>query len=429
MESPLVIPINNIRREVRPLKINIQRVMDDIRTISSIRPEGSVGSTRFSYSEEDRWAREYVIREMTSAGANVWTDSVGNIHGRIAGTEKEKSRVLVGSHLDTVRNGGPLDGLLGVAAGMEILRVFQAEKIKPARDLEVIAFSEEEGSNFGSTMLGSKCLTGKAGLEELKRLKNDEGITAYEVMKKFGLNPDSIGADLLKPEEIYAMLELHIEQGQVLESSGASLGIVEGIFGMTNLHITLKGIGNHAGATPMGLRRDPMAAAGRIIGKIPEWVNQIGSTQLVGTVGKIHAYPNASNVIPEKVTFTVDIRDMEVGFIRKMESRIREELEALEKEGIATEMETIATSPAACLSRDIADILKEEAAAMGIPNHNMYSGAVHDCAMFTEVTKVGLLFVPSIGGRSHVPEEDTKEGDIEAGISILLKAVCRLVME
>jgi hydantoinase/carbamoylase family amidase len=425
----MVIPINNIRREVKPLKIKIQRVMEDIRTISSLRPEGSVGCTRFSFSEEDHYAREYVIREMIGAGAKVWTDSVGNIHGRIAGTEKEKSRVLVGSHLDTVRNGGPLDGLLGVAAGMEILRVFQEEKIKPVRDFEVIAFSEEEGSNFGATMLGSKCLTGKAGLEELKRLKNDEGISAYEVMKKFGLNPDSIGEDLLKPEDYHAMIELHIEQGQVLESSGASLGIVEGIFGMTNLHITLKGIGNHAGATPMALRRDPMAAAGRIIGKIPEWVNQIGSTQLVATVGKIQAYPNASNVIPEKVTFTVDIRDMEAGHIGKMESRIREELEALEKEGIQTEMETIATSPAVSLSREIRDILKEEAAAMGISNRNMYSGAVHDCAMFTDMTKVGLLFVPSIGGRSHVPEEDTKETDIGAGISVLLKAVYRLVME
>lgn len=425
----MVIPINNIRREVRSLKINIQRVMEDIRTISSIRPEGSFGSTRFSYSEEDRHAREYVIREMTGAGANVWTDSVGNIHGRIAGTEKEKSRVLVGSHLDTVRNGGPLDGLLGVAAGLEILRVFQEEKIKPVRDLEIIAFSEEEGSNFGATMLGSKCLAGKAGLEELRRLKNDEGITAYEVMKKFGLNPDSIEEDLFKPEETYAMLELHIEQGQVLEDSGASLGIVEGIFGMTNLHITLKGIGNHAGATPMGLRRDPMAAAGRIIGKIPEWVNQIGSTQLVATVGKIQAYPNASNVIPEKVAFTVDIRDMEAGFIGKMESRIREELERLGKEGIQIQMETIATSPSVSLSREIGDILKEEATAMGISNRNMYSGAVHDCAMFTDMTKVGLLFVPSIGGRSHVPEEDTKEGDIGAGISVLLRAVCRVVME
>lgn len=425
----MVIPINNIRREVRSLKINIQRVMEDIRTISSIRPEGSFGSTRFSYSEEDRHAREYVIREMTGAGANVWTDSVGNIHGRIAGTEKEKSRVLVGSHLDTVRNGGPLDGLLGVAAGLELLRVFQEEKIKPVRDLEIIAFSEEEGSNFGATMLGSKCLAGKAGLEELRRLKNDEGITAYEVMKKFGLNPDSIEEDLFKPEETYAMLELHIEQGQVLEDSGASLGIVEGIFGMTNLHITLKGIGNHAGATPMGLRRDPMAAAGRIIGKIPEWVNQIGSTQLVATVGKIQAYPNASNVIPEKVAFTVDIRDMEAGFIGKMESRIREELERLGKEGIQIQMETIATSPSVSLSREIGDILKEEATAMGISNRNMYSGAVHDCAMFTDMTKVGLLFVPSIGGRSHVPEEDTKEGDIGAGISVLLRAVCRVVME
>ncbi len=429
MESPMVIPINNIRREVRSLKINIQRVMEDIRTISSIRPEGSFGSTRFSYSEEDRHAREYVIREMTGAGANVWTDSVGNIHGRIVGTEKEKSRVLVGSHLDTVRNGGPLDGLLGVAAGLEILRVFQEEKIKPVRDLEIIAFSEEEGSNFGATMLGSKCLAGKAGLEELRRLKNDEGITAYEVMKKFGLNPDSIEEDLFKPEETYAMLELHIEQGQVLEDSGASLGIVEGIFGMTNIHITLKGIGNHAGATPMGLRRDPMAAAGRIIGKIPEWVNQIGSTQLVATVGKIQAYPNASNVIPEKVAFTVDIRDMEAGFIGKMESRIREELERLGKEGIQIQMETIATSPSVSLSREIGDILKEEATAMGISNRNMYSGAVHDCAMFTDMTKVGLLFVPSIGGRSHVPEEDTKEGDIGAGISVLLRAVCRVVME
>ena len=403
--------------------------MEDIRTISSLRPEESVGCTRFSFSEEDRYAREYVIREMIGAGAKVWTDSVGNIHGRIAGTEKEKSRVLVGSHLDTVRNGGPLDGLLGVAAGLEILRVFQEEKIKPVRDFEVIAFSEEEGSNFGATMLGSKCLTGKAGREELKRLKNDEGISAYEVMKKFGLNPDSISEDLLKPEDYHAMVELHIEQGQILESSGASLGIVEGIFGMTNLQITLKGIGNHAGATPMGLRRDPMAAAGRIIGSIPEWVNQIGSLQLVATVGKIQAYPNASNVIPEKVTFTVDIRDMEAEHIGKMESRIREELEALEKEGIQTEMETIATSPAVSLSQKIRDILKEEAVAMGISNRNMYSGAVHDCAMFTDMTKVGLLFVPSIGGRSHVPEEDTKETDIGAGISVLLKAVYRLVME
>ena len=403
--------------------------MEDIRTISSLRPEESVGCTRFSFSEEDRYAREYVIREMIGAGAKVWTDSVGNIHGRIAGTEKEKSRVLVGSHLDTVRNGGPLDGLLGVAAGLEILRVFQEEKIKPVRDFEVIAFSEEEGSNFGATMLGSKCLTGKAGREELKRLKNDEGISAYEVMKKFGLNPDSIGEDLLKPEDYHAMVELHIEQGQILESSGASLGIVEGIFGMTNLQITLKGIGNHAGATPMGLRRDPMAAAGRIIGSIPEWVNQIGSLQLVATVGKIQAYPNASNVIPEKVTFTVDIRDMEAEHIGKMESRIREELEALEKEGIQTEMETIATSPVVSLSQKIRDNLKEEAVAMGISNRNMYSGAVHDCAMFTDMTKVGLLFVPSIGGRSHVPEEDTKETDIGAGISVLLKAVYRLVME
>lgn len=403
--------------------------MEDIRTISSLRPEESVGCTRFSFSEEDRYAREYVIREMIGAGAKVWTDSVGNIHGRIAGTEKEKSRVLVGSHLDTVRNGGPLDGLLGVAAGLEILRVFQEEKIKPVRDFEVIAFSEEEGSNFGATMLGSKCLTGKAGREELKRLKNDEGISAYEVMKKFGLNPDSISEDLLKPEDYHAMVELHIEQGQILESSGASLGIVEGIFGMTNLQITLKGIGNHAGATPMGLRRDPMAAAGRIIGSIPEWVNQIGSLQLVATVGKIQAYPNASNVIPEKVTFTVDIRDMEAEHIGKMESRIREELEALEKEGIQTEMETIATSPAVSLSQKIRDNLKEEAVAMGISNRNMYSGAVHDCAMFTDMTKVGLLFVPSIGGRSHVPEEDTKETDIGAGISVLLKAVYRLVME
>lgn len=414
---------------MRYMKINIQRVLEDIRTIASIRPESSEGCTRFSFSEEDRHAREYVIREMISAGASVRTDSVGNIHGLITGNGMGKGLVLVGSHLDTVREGGPLDGLLGVAAGLELLRVFRDGDTKPVRDLEIIAFAEEEGSNFGATMLGSKCLTGKTGLGDLKRLKNDEGVSAYEVMKRFGLNPDSIADDLLKPEDLHAMVELHIEQGQVLESSGDSLGIAEGIFGMVNLCITLKGVGNHAGATPMDLRIDPMAAAGRIIGWIPEWVKQIGSPQLVATVGKIQVYPNASNVIPEKVIFTVDIRDMEESFIEKMKARIREELETLEKQGILTKMEEISSSPSVHLSSEICRILEEEASVSGFSYRKMYSGAVHDCAMMTEKTRVGLLFVPSIGGRSHVPEEDTKEEDMEAGISLLLKTICRLVME
>ena len=411
------------------MKINIQRVMEDIRTISSLRPEGSEGCTRFSFSEEDRHAREYVKGEMLRAGAAVHTDSVGNIHGYLTGTDDKKSRVLIGSHLDTVPNGGAFDGLLGVVAGLEILRVFQEEEIRPERDLEIIAFAEEEGSNFGVTMLGSKCLTGKAGLDDLKRLKNDEGISAHETMKRFGLDPDSLQEDVLKPEELSAMVELHIEQGQVLERGGASLGIVEGIFGMTNLQITLKGVGNHAGATPMGLRKDPMVAAGKIIASLPEWVSRIGSPQLVATVGKIQAFPNASNVIPEKVLFNVDIRDMEEAFIRKLESRIREELEAAEQEGIITEMEEIGASQAVGLSSAICTVLREEAVGSGVPSRDMFSGAVHDCAMLTGMTRVGLLFVPSIGGRSHVPEEETKQEDIEAGINVLLAAVRRLVME
>lgn len=409
------------------MKINLERIKTDIEYVSQISATKGFGCTRLSYSKEDQEVRAYFMKEFEKTGAVVEVDGVGNIRAKIEGTDSDKGVVLVGSHIDTVRNGGAFDGLLGSVCALEILRVIKEERLIFPRGVEAILFAEEEGSNFGSTMLGSKWLAGKYATDDLNLLKNDVGETAYQVIEKFGLNPASDNGIPFKPEEVYAMLELHIEQGQVLENSQHQVGIVKGIFGMKNIRVTLNGVGNHAGASPMKGRKDPMIIAGKIICEVENIVKDMKSDTLVATVGKLTSTPNASNVIASQVVLYIDIRDIDLNAIELTVNKIRKfvEKEAADR-NILSEIVEVASSMPAFLSKDIHELIGQIGTEKGLKYMNMFSGAVHDCAQLTEMTEVGLIFVPSIKGRSHVPEENTKFEDIEVGGNLLLETVVRL---
>lgn len=407
--------------------MDINRIKKDIEYISSISATKGFGCTRFSYSEEDRQVREFFQTEFKKLPVEVLVDGAGNIRALMKGSDADAPRVLVGSHIDTVKNGGKFDGLLGVVCGLEVLRYCHENQLSFPCGIELIVFAEEEGSNFGSTMMGSKYATGGYTKDDLRKLKNDENRSALEVIADFGLSSGTGDVDLLKMKEYKAMLEMHIEQGQVLDSEGCPLGIVQGIFGMKNIKIILEGLGNHAGATPMRFRRDPMVLAGKIIAEIEKLVIKRRSDSLVATVGKILAFPNASNVIASRIEMYVDLRDIEEVEMEELLHCIRE---YVSKESAAREifwkMEEIASSKPVYLSREIGQMMENICRQDHLEYRTMYSGAVHDCAMLADYIPVGMIFVPSINGRSHVPEEDTSYRDIKTGADLLCKTIMEL---
>ena len=257
-------------------------------------------------------------------GLQVKVDGVGNIRARWQGKDPEKPSIMIGSHLDTVLHGGKFDGVLGVVAALGVVRVLNEQQVRLEVPVEIIVFAEEEGSNFGSVCAGSKALTGRYSIQDLKRIKNPEGLSMYQAAEKFGLKPERLSRELLRPDEVQAMLELHIEQGGVLDSLKIPIGIVEAIAGSKWLRVEIEGIPNHAGATPMGMRKDPMTAAAQIIAEIDKIVREKAFATTVGTVGKFDCQPNIPNCIPEKVIFIVDLRDVILWVLLLLRGRLRQ---------------------------------------------------------------------------------------------------------
>lgn len=408
----------------------IERIIKDIEYITEITATPNLGCTRFSYSKEDREVREYLIDEMEKFGLVVKVDGVGNIRAKYIDDNEGKPSIMMGSHIDTVANGGKFDGLTGVVTALEVIRVIKENNIKLKNPIELIVFAEEEGSNFGITMLGSKALIGAYQLEDLKKIKNDEGISSYQMMKDFGLDVDNIENEVLKKEEIKAMIELHVEQGGILDSKKIPLGIVEAIVGMRTYKVTLKGVPNHAGSTPMHLRKDPMVGAAEIISYLEEVAKAKALSNTVATVGKIHCLPNASNVIPGEVEFYVDIRDVETKGIEIVAEELINKVKEIEKKHeLKAIVDLVGESDCVKLSPKIVSSIEKTALENEYVFIKMNSGAVHDSAMLTETTDVGMIFVPSINGRSHCPQECTEFEDIKLGCDLLLNTVINIAKE
>jgi len=405
--------------------IQIDRIARDLDIINSFNATPGQGITRFTFSNPYMKARAYVSEELRKTGARVSTGAGGNLCGRLEGSIKGKPSVMTGSHLDSVLQGGRFDGAAGVAAGLEVARVMAEEKIPHRHPIDVVVFAEEEGSRFGSVMIGSRAWIGKLTREDLHRLKDSGGISYAAAMETAGLHPGD--EPLLKSGMVKAMIELHIEQSLVLESKGLSIGVVEGINGIQQFLVTFTGVSNHAGATPMGLRHDALQGAVRAIAAVEEVVARDMGEQTVATVGMLTCEPGQANVIPGRVQFTVDIRDLDSTRIDHAAKGILSRIQTICRDrGLAFDIQPRSDTPPVHLSKELVRLIEETAQEKQIQVLRMASGALHDSSILPEVTEVGMIFVPSKAGRSHCPEEDTDLEDLRKGTELLLGAVVKL---
>jgi allantoate deiminase len=414
---------SKVRRD--RMNINGERLWENIFTLGKVGGVEGGGLQRLSFTEQEKEAKVVVRGFMENAGLKVWEDQIGNLIGRKEGTDPKAKTLIIGSHIDTVINGGMFDGALGVLTGVEVLHTLNENSIETEFPIEVIAFTDEEGARFSSGMLGSLAITGSLKEEGLSSYKDKNGITIKEAMIESGYDPSALEKVKRDPSTIKAYLELHIEQGKVLEEKGLPAGNVTGIVGVKWLSIKLKGEAGHAGTTPMYLRKDPLAVASKIMSFTEDMVKNYN--QAVATVGKMSVVPGGINIIPAEVVFTIDLRDLSEKTLTKMEAEIRDEINRVCSErNISFEIEVLhQLKPAKC-SSSLMKTFEQSFAKRKVEPFQMPSGAGHDAMVMANITEMGMLFVRSIDGISHNPNEWSEKEDVTIGGNILLDSVLLL---
>ncbi len=398
--------------------MNRQRLLDTLAAFAQCNETPGEGVTRFSWSAADAQARQLLQDMCEASGLEVRIDGIGNLRARLRGKTAGPA-VLVGSHLDSVRHGGALDGIYGVCAGLEALRSFVDEGFEPDCDVELIAFAEEEGSNFGCTCLGSKAVTGLADVAFLRDL-HDGASSAYERIRTAGLNPEALPAQQIDATYARAYLEVHIEQNARLEQQGVALGIVSAICGMRLHRIRFTGVSDHA-ASPMQGRRDAMAAFADFARRMEQlWLDRELPEDFSCTIGSLHCVPNVPIVIPESVTYTVDIRHVDEAALESGWRRIEALLQTVARErSIEMTVQRLSASGGGRMDPDIMALFRKIAAARGVSCTDTISGPAHDAACLARRVPTGLLFVPSIDGLSHCPQEATHPEHLAQGALVL----------
>ncbi len=381
------------------------------------------GLTRLSLSKEDLAARSYLIKLMEEAGLEVRVDPIGNIFGKLNGSKKTAPVVLSGSHIDTVHQGGMFDGALGVLGAIEAVRTIKEAGINLTHTIEVVSFTDEEGTRFGTGYIGSKAMAGVLE-EKIFTLEDDDGITYREAILNAGLDPLSYKEATRKKEEVKAYIEMHIEQGKVLEEHNMSVGIVTDIQGPIWLEVTLIGNPDHAGATPMHMRKDAALAMAEVLLEI----ETIATTYKgVGTVGKIKVEPGGVNIIPGKVSFSVDLRHVNKELRTEMVNKVFESLDRVSnRRRIHAHIDVKKdVDPASC-SKEIVQLLEEVCSELSIPTKKIQCGAGHDSLIMANYTKMGMIFVRSKDGISHNPKEWTDLEDCAVGTQVLFETLVKL---
>ncbi|MEW5721736.1 MAG: Zn-dependent hydrolase [Thermodesulfobacteriota bacterium] len=402
------------------VEINLARLRDDLETLSRFGRRAGGGVTRLPFSQADRRARDWLAGRMAEAGLKVRRDAAGNLWGRLDG---DGPTVMAGSHLDTVPEGGMFDGALGVLGALECLRTIREKTLSHRRPLEMVAFVDEEGAFY--SFLGSRACLGLADPEELAGAADLAGRPLAVAMAEAGLDLARLPEAQRDPADIGAYLELHIEQGPVLESEGASIGIVGSIVGIVNYWLTFTGQAAHAGTTPPALRRDALLGAAEFALKVEDLVQPHGRG--VATVGDIKVAPGAFNIVPREARLAFEFRDASPGRLEEME---REFLELghniARRRDLNFLPRLISRDEPVQLSEEVGRMLQEEAEALGLAWRSLDSGAGHDAQVLARRTSVGLIFLPSLGGVSHCPEEYSRWPDVEKGTLLLLRGLLRL---
>ncbi len=409
------------------IEIDAERLWFRLYELAKIgRSEGG-GVTRLSFTEEERAAKDLVVSYMREAGLEVREDVAGNLIGRREGSEPEMPVVLAGSHVDSVPNGGDFDGPLGVLAAVEALQVMEERDLNTQRPIEVVAFTDEEGARFGFGMIGSRATAGTLTPEDLDR-EDENGVSIAQAMRDRSLDPERIGEAARPAGSIYAYVELHIEQGKILENEALPVGVVTGIAGPVWLRLILEGEAGHAGTTPMGLRRDALSAAAAIIGTIEREAARTGTT--VGTVGQLELKPGGINIIPGHVSFSLDLRDIDQDVRDEVEARISDKARRIcEERGIVLETQTLQRLPPVLCSDLVREAAKEACDALAFEPFELASGAGHDGMHLADLCSMGMVFVRSKDGLSHNPEEYSSREDCAAGAEVLYHTLLKLANE
>ncbi|MFC0272349.1 allantoate deiminase [Metabacillus herbersteinensis] len=382
------------------------------------------GTTRFLYSPEWTEAQQGLENLMKEEGFRVQYDEVGNLFGRLEGTTYQNETVLTGSHVDTVKNGGSYDGQLGIVAGFLALKYLKETYGQPLRNLEVVSMAEEEGSRFPYTFWGSKNITGTAKRSEVENITDINGISFVEAMKEAGFGFRDESREIRK--DVRAFIELHAEQGGVLEIEQTPIGIVQYIVGQRRFTIEVSGEANHAGTTPMGYRKDAMIAASRMITAINDIAVKYGDP-LVATVGKVEVKPNIVNVVPGKVIFTIDCRHTHNNELVKATEEIQETIKKIaEQTGVNLDIDLWMDAVPVPMDERLVKMFQGQCEKNDLSYKLMHSGAGHDAQIMAELAPTAMLFVPSHKGISHSPIEFTEPKDLAEGVKALIGVLFEL---
>lgn len=409
------------------LTINALRLQETFLSSAQIGALGNGGLCRLALSDEDKAMRDVYVDWLKAAGLAVRVDDFGNIYGRREGKNKEAAAVLVGSHLDTQPQGGKYDGILGVLAALEVIRTLNDQGIETERPIEIVNFTNEEGARFEPPMLGSGGIAEIFEKAFILGRKDRKGKSLGEELTRIGYaGSDSNRA---RAQQIHRYVELHIEQGPVLERGNLTIGAVEGIQGMTWLEVKLTGQADHAGPTPMSMRKDALVAASKMIVAIQQTSKEIDDSATT-TVGRISAEPGAVNCVPGEVVFSIDVRHFDDTIKEKMIEIILEKISTIAAvEQVEIEVSKLWDIAATHFSPDIVTCVLEGAQAYGYSAKRMVSGSGHDAKYMNDVVPSGMIFIPSVDGKSHCEEEFTRWEDVEKGTNLLLHVIQSLAQE
>ncbi len=382
------------------------------------------GLWRLEGSELSKASKDYLVQKMKEAELKVRYDSIGNIFGRKEGADPFKKAVMSGSHLDSVKNGGQFDGPLGVIGALEAVRTIKEEGFEHSRPIEIAVFVGEEGSAFERGLVGSEVLSGNISLEQGLNLVNNEGELLKNALSGYRGN---FNLDLA---DIEYFLELHPEQGPVLDTEGFSIGIVENITGLSWLRVVIEGEENHAGTTPMKMRKDALVRAADLVTFVHEKAQEMAEKtagSFVATVGKIEAHPSATNIIPGRVELGIDIRDTRLDNIETFKEAVNERVEGFGRTpGIKTKCELLINKPPSLCSKEVIETVAKAARELDLAAIKMSSGAAHDAQNLAGKVKTAMIFVPSVNGISHSPWEWTDWDDVDKGVRVLTRAIKEL---
>ena len=403
------------------MRINRRRLEESMEALGRIGATAKGGLNRVALTDDDRRGRDLLVTWMREAGLTVTVDQMGNIFGQRAGAD-ERPAVLMGSHADSVPTGGKYDGQLGVLCALEVIRTLNDGKVQTRHPIAMAIFTNEEGARFQPAMIGSGVMAGKIPLEDAYNARDRDGFRLGDELERIGY----LGSEPCIPRPLRAYLELHIEQGPILEEENLPVGVVEGIVAIAWSRVTLTGVQDHAGPTPMRIRHDALVAAAEIVRGVREIPRKIGG-DMVSTVGRLDVTPNIPNAIPGRVTMSIDLRAPDEHHITRGLGLVdRLVKDAARAEGVAYELEHYWRVPRTRFDLEVVDTIEGAVRSLGCGHRRILSGAGHDAQYMAAICPTGMIFVPSRDGRSHCEEEFTPMDDIEHGANTLLLAASRL---